>query len=259
MTENHETQVRAKSLSAPFVLLLLAALLFSALGIWQVKRLAWKQDLIARVEQRVHAAPVAVPGNDVGPAFLADHEYQRVQLRGHYVVSGTALVRAVTTLGAGYWVLTPLKLEDGRLIYVNRGYVPVGSKVEAERARTPQGEYQITGLLRLPEPGGGFLRSNDAEGDKWYSRDIELLSQTRRLSHVAPFFVDAQVASKAGNVVANNVSVQSSSANQQDGPVPGLTVISFPNNHLSYALTWFAMAVLSAGMALWLRRRGRDL
>lgn len=263
-TDDGKTAARAKRLSAPVLLLLLAAILFSALGVWQIRRLAWKQDLIARVEQRIHAAPVALPTDDIARSVaIKDHEYQRVQVQGNYIASGTALVRAVTILGAGYWVLTPLKLADGRLVYVNRGYVPTGSKVETERARTPQGPQHIIGLLRLPEPGGGFLRSNDPAGDNWYSRDIALLAQARSLDHVAPFFVDAQ--QERGNQPEDIATPRPPSPGgevvpqQGKGPVPGLTVVNFPNSHLSYALTWFAMAILSIGLALWLWRRRDDM
>ena len=124
----------------PVLSLIALALLFSALGLWQVKRLAWKEALIAKVEQRVHAPPVALPDEAASRASsLPDLGYLRVRLAGDYAASGTALVRAVTDLGAGYWVLTPLRTGDGRLVYVNRGYVPVGSKLEAVRAATPAG------------------------------------------------------------------------------------------------------------------------
>ncbi len=223
-------------------LLLFLALVFAALGIWQLKRLAWKEALIARVEQRIHASPVAVPDDEAARGqALTDSEYLRVHAAGRYVASGTALVRAVSDLGSGYWVMTPLRVADGRLIYINRGFVPVGSTLEKARQETPSGAVAVTGLLRLAEPGGGFLRANDPGADRWYSRDVKALAEARGLTHVAPLFIDAQ---------------STAPAERTGGPVPGLTVVRFPNNHLSYALTWFAMMALSLGAALWLRRRG---
>lgn len=234
-------QAGTSRLAVPVLLLLAAALLFTALGVWQVKRLAWKEALIARVESRVDAPPVAPPDEAASRASsLPDLEYLRVRMAGGYLASGTALVRAVTVKGAGYWVMTPLKLDDGRLVYVNRGYVPVGSKLDAARAQTPPGRVEIIGLLRLTEPEGGFLRTNDPAREGWYSRDVGALAQARGLAHVAPFFVDAQTQLPAA----------------PGDPVAGLTVIRFPNSHLSYALTWFAMALLSVGLAVWLWRRG---
>ncbi|MGE4432152.1 MAG: SURF1 family protein [Sphingobium sp.] len=234
-------QAGTSRLAAPVLLLLVAAALFTALGVWQVERLAWKEALIARVESRVDAPPVALPDEAAARASsLPDREYLRVRMAGEYLASGTALVRAVTVQGAGYWVMTPLRTADGRLIYVNRGYVPVGSKLDAARAQTPSGPVEIIGLLRLSEPKGGFLRSNDPARDAWYSRDVAALAQARGLAHVAPFFVDAQTQTPTA----------------PGDPVAGLTVIRFPNSHLSYALTWFAMAALSAGLAGWLWRRG---
>ena len=240
MTQDR-AQAGTSSLAVPVLLLLAAALVFSGLGVWQIQRLAWKQGLIAKVEGRVHAVPVAVPDADASSASsLPDLEYLRVEMAGSYIASGTALVQAVTVRGPGYWVLTPMRVADGRLIYVNRGYVPVGSKLDIVRAATPGSSVKIVGLLRLAEPEGGFLRSNDPAGDRWYSRDIAALAQARDLPQVAPFFVDAQTETPAA----------------ADGPVPGLTVINFPNNHLSYALTWFAMAAGALGLAFWLWRRG---
>ena len=227
----------------PVLLLLALTLVFSALGVWQVKRLAWKEALIAKVDRRIHAPPVAPPDGDAARGqALADREYLRVHASGRYVASGTALVRAVTDLGGGYWVMTPLRVEGGRLLYINRGFVPVGSKTEGVRRATPSGPVKVTGLLRLTEPGGGFLRSNDPGADRWYSRDVAALAESRGLAHVAPFFIDAQ---------------QLVPAPPKDGPVPGLTVVRFPNNHFSYALTWFAMAALSLIAAFTLWRRGR--
>lgn len=223
------------------VALLVLTVLFVALGVWQVKRLAWKEALIAKVEKQVDAPPVAVPDGDAAQGqALRDREYLRVHTTGDYVRSGTALVRAVTDLGSGYWVLTPLRVKDGRLIYINRGFVPVGSRLSSVQQATPSGPVAVTGLVRLTEPGGGFLRANDPAGDHWYSRDVTALAASRGLTHVAPFFVDAEELTPAPPAA---------------GPVPGLTVVRFSNNHLSYALTWFAMAILSFGLALWMRRR----
>jgi len=242
MTQDR-TQAGTSFLTWPVLLLLAAAALFAVLGVWQVKRLAWKEALIARVEQRVDAAPVAPPDEAaLRASTLPDLEYLRVRLSGAYVASGTALTQAVTERGPGYWVLTPLRLADGRLLYINRGYVPTGSKLDAVRADTPAGEVTIIGLLRLSEPKGGFLRSNDPAQDRWYSRDVVALAQARGIGPVAPAFIDVQTETPpAGHA-----------------PVAGLTVIRFPNSHLAYALTWFTMMILSLGLAFRIGRRGAD-
>lgn len=221
---------------------------FLALGGWQVQRLSWKQELIARVEARVHATPVGLP-EDLHLASVESDtlEYLRVSVEGVYAAPHTVLVRAATELGTGYWALTPLRLWDGRLIWVNRGFVPAGTTTDAARASVPEGTSEVIGLLRSSEPGGSLLQSNRPGDDRWYSRDIAALSVARKTGPAAPVFIDAQqerALSPKGSVT----------------PVPGLTVVSFPNNHLGYALTWFVLAGLSAaGIYLVWRRSGDTL
>lgn len=222
------------------VLALAFIALFLALGTWQVQRRAWKVDLIDRVEQRVHAAPVAVPTEPQWPAVTAARdEYRRVQVSGHFLHGKEALVQASTDLGAGFWVMTPLQRDDGGIVFVNRGFVPPERRAPASRGTPPpEGPVTVTGLLRITEPGGGFLRSNAPAEDRWYSRDVAAIGAARGLDRVAPFFVDADASPSA--------------AGQQGAawPVGGLTVIAFPNSHLVYAITWFTLALLT-GLGAW--------
>jgi surfeit locus 1 family protein len=212
-----------------------AALLFAgfaALGTWQVQRLFWKLDLIERVEQRVHAAPVEAPA---GPVTAAADEYRHVVLHGRLLHAHETLVQAVTEQGPGWWLVTPLQQADGRSVLVNRGFVTTEAKALASR---PDGDVTITGLLRLTEPRGGFLRRNDPAAGRWFSRDVVAIASARGIPNVAPYFVDADAGPDAW-------------------PVAGLTVVSFHNNHLVYALTWFGLAAMVAGAAWMLRPGGR--
>ena len=197
-------------------LCLVAALGFAALGLWQVERRAWKLDLIARVEARVHAPPAALPSN----FEPRRDEYRRVRLSGVFRHDKTTLVDALTERGAGFWVVTPLETGIG-LVLVNRGFVPPEHRDDYAR---PSGAVAVTGLLRVTEPGGRFLRPNRPETDRWFSRDVAAIAAARHLGPVAPLFVDAEA---AGGY-----------------PVGGLTVVQFRNAHLAYALTWFALAAL---------------
>ncbi len=202
------------------VVLGIAAL--TALGIWQLERREWKLALIERVEQRVHAEPVPAPERAVTAA--AD-EYRHVRLTGQYLDRPATLVQAATELGSGYWVLAPFRTADGFTVLVNRGFVPPEQKAGA--ALVPPADTEVTGLLRLSEPKGGFLRRNDPGQDRWYSRDTDAIGAARGLTSVAPYFVDAD-------------------AGAAEGPRGGLTIIAFPNNHLVYALTWFSLAAMLA-------------
>jgi surfeit locus 1 family protein len=210
----------------------LAALGFAALGVWQIERRAWKLDLIARVEARIHAEPTPVPGPDAWPARRdAEIEYRRVTASGRYLPDEDTRVQALTERGAGFWVLTPFRTDEGFTVLVNRGFVPTDARADLRPSQEPT---RITGLLRLTEPGGGFLRANDPARGRWYSRDVAAIAAKDCLpataGPMAPFFIDADAA-----------------GNGPGQPVGGLTVVSFRNAHLVYALTWFALALLSVG------------
>jgi len=227
-----------------------AALLFLTLvqlGNWQVQRLAWKRDLIARVDARIHAGPVAAPDQAQWPVIdRASHEYRRVRLQGRLLHEHEALTQATTVLGQGYWALTPLQADDGTLVWINRGFVPPQARDPARRgAPPPEGSVSITGLLRITEPGGGFLRENDPSTDRWHSRDVQALSASRGLpvNQVAPYFIDQE----AADGYAADV-----------WPVAGLTVVRFANNHLVYALTWYGLALGLAVALVWRHARHRS-
>ncbi|HEV7247033.1 MAG TPA: SURF1 family protein [Shinella sp.] len=212
-----------------FLLLLVAV--FLALGTWQVQRLFWKLDLIARVESRVHAEPVPAPGRAEWPAISPEKdEYRRVTATGLFQHDKTVLVQAVTERGAGFWVLTPLRLPDESTVVINRGFVPADKRDPAARVASEiaAGPVTVTGLLRISEPGGAFLRSNDPANDRWFSRDIAAIAAAKGLSSVAPYFIDADATPNPGGL-----------------PVGGLTVVAFRNSHLVYALTWYALAAMS--------------
>ena len=220
---------------------LLAFVGLLALGTWQVERRAWKLDLIARVDARVQAAAVEAPG--ILQAATKDDEYRHVRLAGTFLHDRETLVQAVTDLGSGFWVLTPLRRPDGGIVLVNRGFVPPEARDPATRiANAPQGTTTVAGLLRLTEPGGGFLRRNDPAGERWFSRDVQAIAAARGLAPVAPYFIDAEAA-PAGTPRA--------------WPAGGLTVIAFHNNHLVYALTWYALALMVAGAAVYVLRGKR--
>ncbi len=223
--------------------LLVAALVFASLAVWQVERRSEKLALIARVETRIHAEPVAAP---LPQAWLAitrgSDEYRRVRVTGRYLTYPGTPVKAVTERGPGYWLLAPLETDTGFIVYINRGFVP---SLPAASTAAPDAPVTVTGLLRMTEPGGGFLRSNDPEAGRWYSRDVAALAKAdgltaAGLADVAPYFIDAATVEPP----------------EPDGPVTGLTVVRFANNHLVYVLTWAALAAMSLALLLRVRRLG---
>lgn len=207
------------------VAIALASAVFLALGTWQLYHMQWKHALIERVNLRAHAAPVAAPGRTAWPAITAANaEYLHVRAAGTLLLDRTTLVQASTRHGLGYWVMTPLRTGAGETILVNRGFVP------SRQAGTGAGTRPavVAGLLRMSEPGGGFLRRNDAAGQRWYSRDVHAIAAARGVGPVAPYFIDADA----------------SPVQEAGQPIGGLTVIAFSDNHLVYALTWYALALM---------------
>lgn len=221
---------------------LLGVALFIALGVWQVERRAWKLGLIAQIDAHLAADPVPAAGPfSTGTLSPAD-AYARVTATGHYLHDRETAVLAVTALGSGYWILTPLETPHFTIL-VNRGFVPPDRRDPATRPEGEvAGEVTVTGLLRLSEPKGGFLRANAPAADRWYSRDVAAIAAARRLAEpVAPYFIDADATPNPGGL-----------------PRGGMTVVHMRNAHLSYALTWFALAA-GLGWLGWraLRRKVR--
>lgn len=225
---------RKRSIVAPLAFAIVLFAGFVALGVWQVHRLAWKEALIARVDARVTAPAVPAPGPGAWAGIdAANSEYRHVTATGTFEQGRNTLVQAATDLGSGFWVLTPFDDARGFTVLVNRGFV---SSRDAGIAPPPPGSRTVSGLLRITEPGGGFLQSNQPAADRWFSRDVAAIARARGLANAAPYFIDETKGEESG------------------GPAGGLTVIRFPNNHLSYALTWFALAAMAAFGAFWLLR-----
>lgn len=227
------------SRGALLVLCVGLALAFGALGLWQIERRTWKLDLIQRVNARLEAPPQPLPRRAAWGGVKAEQDaYRRIRVSGVLLNDRETLVQAVTELGPGWWVITPLRTDQG-VVLINRGFVPPERKAWSTRGGgAPQESVTITGLLRLTEPQGGFLRANDPKNERWYSRDVSAIARARHLPDTAPFFIDADATANAGGY-----------------PVGGLTVVKFRNTHLIYALTWFALSGLSA-FGAWLVVRG---
>lgn len=217
--------MQRRGLWVDITLLILAAGLFFLmlwLGNWQVQRLQWKNELITAVNSRAYGTPVSIPSGEI---TADDHQYLRVKVAGTFQHQAARRVKAVTELGLGNWLLVPLKANTGETIWINRGYIPPG--VSETQIQKPEEEVFIAGLLRLSEPNGTLLETNDPANDRWVSRDIEALAKASRIRSATSFFIDAEHYGAAEN-----------------WPRGGLTKVTFKNNHLSYAITWYFMAAM---------------
>ena len=231
------------------LLLCAAAAVFVSLvmlGNWQLHRLAWKTELIDAVEERAFADPVPVSELASEPARRdggdpARQSYRRVTIKGRFLHQHTRFVKAVTEIGAGFWVLTPL--DAGlRRVWINRGFIPSERRADA-RFSKPAGRTGIVGLIRVTEPGGTLLQGNDPTAGRWYSRDVAALSRDADIDAQSGWFIDA---------------AQGTAASAARWPRAGLTRLEFRNPHLAYALTWYAMALALAcgiGYVVYLERR----
>lgn len=209
-----------------------------ALGVWQLERRTWKLALIEQTERLLKSPPVPAPPPLAWARIGPDDTYRPVFASGRFATGADTYVQAATTLGGGFWVVTPFRT-GGFTVLVNRGFVP--PELRGRAPAPPAGETTVRGLLRQSEPGGGFLRSNNPANDRWYSRDTAAIATARGVDRVAPYFIDQGATPGAA------------------WPRGGLTVVTFRNTHLVYALTWFALAGLLAFMT-WrvARRAGQD-
>jgi surfeit locus 1 family protein len=207
--------------TAPAILLLLA------LGFWQVERLFWKQDLIAQRQAAMAAAPVAAPRSWEEARGM---EFRHVTAEGAFLNDKEIFIGATSEAGRqGYHVLTPLLEASGRVVFVNRGFIPAELKDPTKRAAGQiAGTVRVQGLLRLPpvEKPAWFLPDNRPDLNYWFWVDLPAMSAADGLDRVAPFYIDADATPNPGG-----------------WPKGGVTRIALPNDHLQYAITWFSLAV----------------
>jgi surfeit locus 1 family protein len=219
------------------------------LGLWQLDRKVWKENLIATLNTRLTRAPVNLPPRANWPRLLQEgNEYTRVTFPAEFLAGQEALVYTAGSAlrpdvkGPGYWVFAPAQLAGGSIVLVNRGFVPLERKDAATRAGgMPRGIVEIVGVMRWPETRGLFTPADDVAGNVWYLRDTKTMAAAKTWAIAAPFYID-----------------QESPVPEGGWPKPGKLVVALPDNHLQYAITWFGLALALAGVyAVWLAGRLR--
>lgn len=206
------------------VAVVLAFALLMGLGIWQIERLHWKLALIAQVNSNLAAQPLTP---DRALAMGSEAQYRRVALMGHFDNKDEAYV---FTTGPGdqavYHLLTPFRLADGRTLMVDRGYIPLAlGDPGVRKAGELDGVQRLVGVWRTPDAPGPFTPAPDLKKRVWYARDVTAMAKAERIALAAPVIVEADAAPNPGG-----------------WPKGGQTVVRFRNQHLQYALTWFALA-----------------
>jgi surfeit locus 1 family protein len=221
---------------------LLAVLI--ALGVWQLERKAWKETLIADFEARRQAQPVALPDPVGDPEALL---FRPLRVEGTFLHEAELYIGARTYKGqSGYRVVTPLRLDDGRGLLVDRGWVPPEAKdPEARLAGLPSGRVTLVGLARQGGwHGSDWLRpANDPAGNLWLWVDLAAMSEAADLARpVTTIYLQAL-------------------PGQHDGryPIAVAGPVDLRDDHLQYAITWFALAaaLLVIYLVYHLKPRGR--
>jgi surfeit locus 1 family protein len=204
-----------------FVMLLL-------LGSWQVQRLAWKQDLIAQTENRLAGTPLDLQEALALGDDLSDTQYVKVETFGHFDHAAEVfLFTSKGQAGVGFQVITPLVMDSGETVFVDRGFIPSKFKeVETREAGQLEGRVRVVGLLRTSIPPAKFTPKANHETRVWYSRDLVDIAEFLAISSPVPVFIDADNTPNPGGL-----------------PLGGKTIVTFPNSHLGYAITWFGLAL----------------
>ena len=226
------------------VLGLAALLVLVGLGTWQVERLRWKEGLIARIEARIGSPPRPLAEIEALYRSTGDVDYMPVTATGVFHHDGERHFLATHNGQSGFFVYTPLELADGRIVFVNRGFVPYDLKAPSSRPQGQlPGEVTVTGLARnaLPQKPSWLVPDNDPAKNVFYWKDRDAMARSANLraaTPIVPVFIDADATPNPGGY-----------------PVGGVTLIELPNNHLQYAVTWYGLAAALLGvLAAWFWR-----
>lgn len=237
-----------RRLLIPGLFTALAFVCLVGLGVWQLERLHEKEVLLARIAERLDHAPVALPVEAEWAALSpSDYDYRKVTLNGQFMHERETHLFSFIAAGErgdtipGYLVFTPLVLDTGAIVIINRGFVPEALKDKTVRADgLVAGVVSVTGLMRAPEKRGLFTPADNIEKNIYFTRDARILADAVKLPRVAPFTLDADQTPVPGGL-----------------PLGGQTIVSVPNNHLQYALTWFALALALLGVFIAFARKAR--
>ena len=227
-----------KGLLGPAAAALAAFAVLIGLGVWQLERKVWKENLIDAIGRRLAAAPVDLPRASDWPKLgRGEWEFRHVRVAGTFRHEQEALVyTSGSTLrpdvrGAGYWVFTPAQTSDGP-VPVDRGFVPLERRDVATRAiGQVSGSLDIVGALRWPDARSWFTPNDDPQKNIWFVRDPIAIAGGKSWGAVPPFYVEQEEPVPPGGL-----------------PAPGTLTPNLPNNHLQYAITWFGLAAVLAGV-----------
>ena len=217
-----------------------AIIVLLALGTWQMERLKWKRDVLNSVDHAKQEPPVELSNFET---LDENWDYRRVRVTGHYMHEHNVFLQSrIHNRDIGTHVLTPFKTDDERIILVNRGFVP---NAHNGIFNQPEGVQNIVGALHIPDDHNMFTPDNVKGSEKLYWTDLSFISAETHLTLETPFvlYLDSTDVDGAAEVY----------------PLGGQLRVDIPNNHLEYAIFWYAMAfVLAIIMVLRMRRERKE-
>jgi surfeit locus 1 family protein len=217
----------------------LALALLLSLGFWQTRRLQWKEALISRADSRLRAAPAALPPPDQWAQLSPEeYEYRHVQAKGAFDHAHSALVYTQAPPGGGlepgFLVLTPLRLDNGGAVLVNRGFIAKSKLDQGAWKSEPVGSVVVAGLMRAPQGRNMFTPEDDPQRGLWYTADAVKIAGALGIADAAPFLVQQDPAADYALTAPEGLLRTPTEA------------VDIPNNHFSYAVTWFSLAAALA-------------
>ncbi len=246
IVDNPAKLVRSNRKHRPIGLIFLATMPVTAffLGCWQVQRLGWKTDLIARFEDRLIREPLPLPPV-IDPDAINEFDYRRVRARGRWRHDQEMLIGPRLHDGKdGYLVITPLDRSDefpdskrNTTILVNRGWISKEKASKADRrAGLPRGDVTVQGLLREPWKRNMFTPSNNPAEEKWYFPDVYEMAE-----HVGsqPIWIEATM--QPDLLVSYN-------REDKGIPIGRPAEVNLRNNHTQYIFTWFSLSLATSVM-----------
>jgi surfeit locus 1 family protein len=218
----------------PLVLGVLGCAILISLGVWQVHRLAWKEALLAEITTRIGGVPEPLPDAATAAADPRAMRFQPTRVTGRTTGKDLLVLTGQPGIGAGYEVIAAFQTDDGRLVLLDRGFLPDG----AEKAARPPVPLTVIGNLHWPEETDRFTPAPDTARRLWFARDVPSMA--------------AALGTEPILVVARDVNGDT----QGIAPVP-VTTEGIPNDHRQYAITWFSLTFVWAGMTGYLMWRIR--
>lgn len=204
-------------------------LILVALGTWQLQRLQWKEELIGRLQTRSTAAAMDLPA---GPLSRDETEYARVLVSGTFDHKNEFhLLNRSLNGEAGLHVLTPLIRSDGEgAVLISRGWIPFQLRDQALRAEgQTEGPVTVEGIVRFAGEPPPFIPDNEPQNNAWYYVDPPAMAAAAGLGALPGHYVMSSDKSVPGG-----------------WPLGHQWRLDLPNDHLQYAITWYALAVALA-------------